>query len=111
MLTKLITVVTYTGNGNPIQEIDLGAVYKYVSISQILTSDHITNGGYTINSADCGLLAQNETAYVYYEDKARKATLKDKILTVYNETKNITTSGLNSIKNKYKVICYFKENN
>ena len=110
-LTNLITVVTYTGNGNLTQEIDLGAVYKYVSISQILTSDHITNGGYIINSADCGLLAQNETAYVYYEDKARKATLKDKILTVYNETKNITTSGLNSIKNKYKVICYFKENN
>lgn len=110
-LANLITVVTYTGNGNPTQEIDLGAVYKYVSISQILTSDHVTNGGYIINSADCGLLAQNETAYVYYEDKARKATLKGKILTVYNETKNITTSGLNSIKNKYKVICYFKINN
>ena len=111
LIANLITVVTYTGNGNSTQEIDLGAVYKYVSISQILTSDHITDGIYNINSADCGLLAQNETAYVYYEDKARKATLKGKILTVYNETKNITTSGLNSIKNKYKVICYFKESN
>ena len=86
-------------------------MYKYVSISQILTSDHVTSDGYVINSADCGLLAQNETAYVYYEDKARKATLKGKILTVYTENKSITSSGLNSINNKYKVICYFKENN